>query len=274
MLDDVLRTIGAWVDAHSGLAALAWRLVGIAQTIGLGLLDMLQASVAWLDAHPGIAVWAQGAATVAVFVAIVRLRRADRAEEAERRRRAGEQSGQRAAARAVDRRLGRCRPLVAALRAEIAAALDAATTRYESVNRLDREIKNSIALGKVVDLAPLRFTSLGITEAVAFKALGADVGLLPPTLLGGAVTFYNRVAELNRALATVKTVQQQIWLLQESIPRIRVDGHVLLAQLDRFEAAGFDDAADLQLSDAELAAFAAKAGPGPEKVPDERRQSL
>lgn len=270
MLDHVLRTIGAWADAHSGLTVVAWRLVGIVETIGLGLLDALRASVAWLDAHPGIAAWAQGIATVAVLVAIVRLRRADRAQDAARRARARELAQERATAR----RMARCRPLVAALRAEITAALDAAATRLESVNRLDREIKNSIALGKVVDLAPLRFSSLGITEAVAFKALGADVGLLPPPMIGGAVTFYNRVAELNRALATVKTVQQQIWLLQEAIPRIRVDGAVLIAQFDRLEAAGFDEAADLRLSDAELAAFAAGAASEPEKVPEERRQSI
>lgn len=273
MLDEFLRTVGAWIDANAWLSVLAWRIAGIAAAIGLGLLDMLRALVAWIDAHPGIAAWVQAAATVAVLVVVVRLRRENRERAtqlalgaAERARRGAEAAGR--------RREMRCRRVVAALRAEIGAALESAATRHESVNKLDREIKNSIALGKIVDLAPLRFTSLGITEGVAFRALGADIGLLPPLLIGGAVKFYNHVAEQNRALATAKTVQQQIWLLQESIPRIRMDGEVLAAELDRFERSGFDENADLRLPEDEIAAFAKKAGYAPEKSAAARGVSI
>ena len=269
MLDEFLRTAGAWIDANAWISVLAWRIAGIAAAIASGLLDMLRDGVAWIDAHPGAAAWAQAAATLAVLVVVVRLRRENRERETHRAAREAERArgddGREADAAGLQGEM-QCRRLVAALRAEIGAALDAAASRHEAVNKLDREIRNSIALGKIVDLAPLRFTSLGVTEGVAFRALGADVGLLPPALIGGAVKFYNRVAELNRMLAMAKTVQQQIWLLQENIPRVRVDGEILAAQLDRFERSGFDESADLRLSEEDIAAFAKKAEYAPEKA--------
>jgi hypothetical protein len=268
MPDGVLGVIRAWIDAHPDLTFLAWRVVGIVETAVLALLAGLRATVLWLDAHPGIAVWAQAVAVVAVLAAFVRRRR-DRTRETARR----QEAPARATVPDADRRIARCRRLVAALRAEVATALDGAAARIESVDRLDREIKNSIALGKIVDLAPLRFTTLGITDGVAFRALGAEIGLLPPAPLGGVVTFYNRVAELGRALAAAKTVQQQIWLLQETVPRLRLDGAILVAQLDRLAAAGFDDDADLALPDEEIAALKAKIGDAPAKLVDDRRAS-
>ena len=268
MLDEFLRTAGAWIDANAWLSVLAWRIAGIAAAIASGLLDMLRDGVAWIDAHPGAAAWAQAAATLAVLVVVVRLRRENRERETHRAAREAERArgddGREADAAGLQREM-QCRRLVAALRAEISTALEAAAVRYESVNKLDREIRNSIALGKIIDLAPLRFTSLGVTEGVAFRALGADIGLLPPILIGGAVRFYDRVAELNRTLAMAKTVQQQIWLLQESLPRLRVDGETLAAQLERFERSGFDENADLRLPEEEIAAFARKSDHAPEK---------
>jgi len=271
MLDGLVRDLGTWIDAHAWISVLAWRIAGIAAAIFLGLLDMLRDAAAWIAANPGIAVWAQAAATVAILLVVMRMRRDGRTRGAPPRAVeprpviAATDADTNAAAAEARRQVLRCRRLVAALRAEIGAALDAAVVRHESINKLDREIKNSIALGKIIDLAPLRFTTLGITEGVAFRALGAEIGLLPPALVESAVKFYNRVADQGRALASSKTVQQQIWLLQEGLPRIRLDGAIVAAQLDRFERSGFDPDPELELSAEEIAALRQKAEFVPER---------
>jgi hypothetical protein len=274
MLDGLLRDLGTWIDAHAWVSVLAWRIAGVAAAVVLGLAEMLRDAAAWFAANPGIAVWAQAAATLAILAVVMRMRRDARTREVPPRGAgtapvdaAANADATAAAAAEARRQALRCRQLVAALRAEIGAALDAAVVRHESVNKLDREIKNSIALGKIVDLAPLRFTTLGITEGVAFRALGAEIGLLPPALIEGTVKFYNRVAEQGRALAASKTVQQQIWLLQESLPRIRLDGAIVAAQLDRFERADFDPDADLELAADEVSALAKQAEVVPSKPP-------
>lgn len=272
MLDQVLRDLGTWIDAHAWLSVLAWRIAGVVAAILLGLRDLLLDAATWIAANPGVAVWAQAVATAAILLVVMRNRRDSRMREVPLppiepvKAVAPADSDTGAVASAEARRQERrCRQLVAALRAEIGLALDAAATRHEAVNRLDREIKNSIALGKIIDLAPLRFTTLGVTEGVAFRALGAEIGLLPPALIGSAVKFYNLVAEQGRVIASAKTVQQQIWVLQESLPRLRLDGAVAAAQLERFERAGYDADADLDLPADELAALKQRAEFVPER---------
>jgi hypothetical protein len=181
-----------------------------------------------------VASWVEAIGTVGAVVSAIALWRVDR--EANR------QSEIRA-----DRE--HMRRMVAGLRAEVRAALEAADTRRTATEGI-------VAPGAtVINQPPPPIGSLAITSGIVYRQVAAEMGKLPPSMIQHVVSFYERAQELERVAGAGSTAADAFSTVHSLVPRLAMFGAMLISLLDKFEAAGFDPDARLEFSHEELQAM-------------------
>ena len=86
-----------------------------------------------------------------------------------------------------------------ALRAEVAAALEAAYHQREGIEQTLRQVENARQQGIAVKASgPIRPGSMNVTDAIVYRGMASEIGLLPPELIKSVVDFYSRAGEAGR----------------------------------------------------------------------------
>jgi hypothetical protein len=161
------------------------------------------------------------------------------------------------------------------LREEIRAANDAASRRQLAITMTLEQIARAESAGAAVkESDPVQPGSLSLTDAIVYKQIAAELGLLPPGLIKAIVAFYSLTLELGRVANSAPTAMQAYRDIFASLPRVRTHAAIVVRTLEKFEEAGFRADADLRLRPEEIRRFAADAGYPLDEIAKERGVQL
>lgn len=152
--------------------------------------------------------------------------------------------------------------LVAALRAEVSAAVEAAAMHLETAERTFSQIETAKQEGRVVaiDPKPLPPGSITLTDTIVYRAVAPELGHFPPQLAHHIVMFYSNALHLARLIGAAGTVAASLELVKGLAPRAQMNGRVLLELLDKFRQADFAPNADLTLDSKKFEKIADEVG--------------
>lgn len=154
----------------------------------------------------------------------------------------------------------RLRRLVAGLRAEIDAAIAAATSYREIAERTLAQTEVARRAGREIINTDLPPNSVQLTDAVVYRAIASELGHFPPTVVHNVVNFYANERNLTRIVALANTVHDALSTVRNMAPRAQMNGAVLLEILNKYEQADFDPDADLRLSEKQMRDLAGRFG--------------
>jgi hypothetical protein len=139
--------------------------------------------------------------------------------------------------------------LVAGLRAEVSAAVEAAAMHRETAERTLNQIERARQEGRsvVTDPNPLPPGSITLTDAIVYRAVAPDLGHFLPQIVHHIVMFYSNTLHLERVIGAAGTVATSLELVQGLAPRAQMNGRILIELLDKFRHADFAANADLSL---------------------------
>jgi hypothetical protein len=183
---------------------------------------------------PTTAAWVQAIGSIAtVFISIVTIVVAVWIP-AHQRRKAVEDAGQER-----DRQEREyLRRLAAGFRAEILAASGTADRREFAINHTFQMMEQARQSGALVaEPGPIQPGSLSLSDATIYKQLSAELGRFPPVLIANIVTFYSLIFDTNRMTDGAPRAVQAYKVLLDSLPRFKMYAAILVATLDKFEAA-------------------------------------
>jgi hypothetical protein len=169
----------------------------------------------------------------------------------------------------------RLRRLTVGLRAELGAALQAAARQQETVEQTLKQVADAHAQGiPTTGGGPIRPGSMVVTDAIVYRQVAAEIGMLPPEIIKSVVEFYARALELGRLADGAPFALQAYEVLRQLGPRLRMGAALVISTLDKFEASGFDVDADIGVKPEEVRELASKVGYPLEEVMKERGLKL
>jgi hypothetical protein len=165
----------------------------------------------------------------------------------------------------------RRRSLTVGFRAEIDAALEASERQQFTIDRTLKNLEAAKARGaEIKGNNPIHPGSMVTTDAIVYRQVAAELARLPPELIKSIVLFYTLALDLGRLADGAPSAQGAYETLQGLLPRLRMHAALLIATLDKFEAAGFELAADIRPRPDEVKELAAKVGYPLEQIMKER----
>lgn len=165
--------------------------------------------------------------------------------------------------------------LVAGLRAEIHAAVAAAKRRQEAAVGTLAQVTQARAAGQtIIERASPRPGSFVTTDAIIYRAVSSELGRLPPELIRRIVSFYALSLETDRIVEMSISYLAACQQICNLMPRARMNGEVLIAVLDNWEAAEFSPHADLRVAPEKAREIADRTGYPLAQVLGERELQL
>jgi len=197
-----------------------------------------------------IANWASAVGTVAAVVVAIVLWREDRFRERTE------------AARLRTERMER---LVVSLREEIAQAVKGAERNQRAAERILGLIGEG--QGPAVSGGRIAPGTLAIPDGVIYRAVVADLGYLPTSILSELVKFYTYAGDVVRTAELAPSWRDGYATLIALSPRVRMSGNALLLMLEKFAGADFSPAANVKLTEQEMRDIACRSGYPPDELP-------
>jgi hypothetical protein len=166
--------------------------------------------------------------------------------------------------------------LVAGLRAEVSAAVEAAAMHRETAERTQGQIERAKQEGRLVvtEPTPLPPGSITLTDAIVYRAIAPDLGHFPAQIVHHIVMFYSNTLHLERLIDTAGTVAASLELVKGLAPRAQMNGRILIELLDKFRLADFAANADLSLDPKRVGKIANELGYPLQEVLAERGLKL
>jgi hypothetical protein len=143
------------------------------------------------------------------------------------------------------------RRLVAALRAELAMAVETAQINYESCALTLKAWEARAALGLPLDRSPFPPRAFAFTDATVYRSMASQLGRLRADLVSEVVKFYSLAAQ-SETNAQMGTTEGGTRVVYDHAPRLATTGELLNRKLDRFEKADFSLTVDLKPSRDEI----------------------
>lgn len=167
------------------------------------------------------------------------------------------------------------RRLTAGFRAEVLAASKTANRREFAIKHTFQTVERARRSGVTVsEPGPTQPGSLSLSDATLYKQMAAELGRFPPAIISQIVTFYSLIFDVDRISDGAPTAMQAYRELLESLPRFKMYAAILVAILNKFEAAGFSADADLNMKPDEMRKMSAETGYPLDEVLKERGLTL
>jgi alkylation response protein AidB-like acyl-CoA dehydrogenase len=214
---------------------------------------MTEAIASWIEA--GATVVGALGTLAAVIVAVVSWR-IDRHQERVERALADRQ---------------RAQHMIVALGAEIEGALKAAHRQKTTIDQTIAQVEAAVAKGgEVKDGSRIDPTAISVTDAIVYRALAPEIGRLPPEIIRQTTSFYHFAREMERVAMVGGPIMNLFQQLTGLLPRLLLQGELVLLIYQRFGEADFRADTDLKLKKEEMIALANAVGYPIEEIARER----
>jgi hypothetical protein len=125
----------------------------------------------------------------------------------------------------------RLQRLVAGLRAEVNAAIDAARMHRETAEQTLAHTAIARQAGQTVVENTLPPGSIALTDAVVYRALAPELGHFPAEIVGHIVLFYSNVFNVERLVGISNSTASALEMMIGFAPRVQMNGTILIEML-------------------------------------------
>lgn len=203
--------------------------------------------IRWIELHPGLASWTQAlgailALLIAIYVPWDQHRKETLARKLE----------------SIQQQKSMRQKLTAGLSAEVKAIDEVLESRYETAKQVLDKLAVAEMAGRPIDTGDLPADAIHVTDAAIYRAVTQDLGVLPTELIGSIVSFYTLISQVEHTASLSTSFEGVLDVQVSMIPRLRMSGGFLRIALERYVRSDFQDEIDVQPSNEEARAEAAR----------------